>query len=133
MGALPTSICFGSDITTADFETHSACWHKSCRLKYNNGKLARAKKRVISRVEDCERSRPIKRQAMNISNCLFCEKGQEDGDLHLVSTFDADANIRARTKFSHGSPSNINQHTLSEPHAKFGAFIRLVTVISKAT
>ena len=34
-----------------------------------------------------------KRLALNISNCLFCEKGQEDGDLHLVSTFDADANI----------------------------------------
>ena len=33
-------------------------------------------------------------------------------------------------KKSHGSPSNINQHTLSESHAKFGAFIRPVTVIS---
>ena len=33
-------------------------------------------------------------------------------------------------KNSHGSPSNINQHTLSESHAKFGAFIRPVTVIS---
>ena len=37
----------------------------------------------------------MKRQALNISNCLFCEKGQEDGDLHLVSTFDADVNIRS--------------------------------------
>ncbi len=32
---------------------------------------------------------------MNISNCLFCEKGQEDGNLHLVSTLNADANIRS--------------------------------------
>ena len=38
--------------------------------------------------------------------------------------------LRARKKNSHGSPSNINQHTLSESHAKFGAFIRPVTVIS---
>ena len=38
--------------------------------------------------------------------------------------------LRARKKISHGSPSNINQHTLSESHAKFGAFIRPVTVIS---
>ena len=91
MGALPTSICFGSDITAADFETHSAFWHKSCCLKYNNSKLATAKKRVIFQVQDSERSRPLKRQALNISNCLFCEKGQEDGDLHLV----ADANIRS--------------------------------------
>ena len=95
MGAHPTSICFGSDITAADFETHSASWHKSCCLKYNNSKLATAKKRVIFQVQDSERSRPLKRQALNISNCLFCEKGQEDGDLHLVSTFDADANIRS--------------------------------------
>lgn len=29
MGALPTSICFGSDITAADFETHSVSWHIS--------------------------------------------------------------------------------------------------------
>ena len=56
MGALPTSICFGSDITAADFETHSASWqwHKSCCLKSNNSKLARAKKRVISQVQDSE-------------------------------------------------------------------------------
>ena len=26
---------------------------------------------------------------------MFCEKGQEEGDLHLVSTFDADDNIRS--------------------------------------
>ena len=38
--------------------------------------------------------------------------------------------LRARKKNSHGSPSNINQHTLSESHAKFGAFIRPVMVIS---
>ena len=38
--------------------------------------------------------------------------------------------LRVRKKNSHGSPSNINQHTLSESHAKFGAFIRPVTVIS---
>ena len=36
--------------------------------------------------------------------------------------------LRACKKISHGSPSNINQHTLSESHAKFGAFIRPVTV-----
>ena len=87
----------GSDITAADFETHSASWHKSCHLKYNNSKLARAKKRVISQVQDSERSRTMKRQALNISNCLFCEKGQEDGDLHLVSTFDADADANIRS------------------------------------
>ena len=38
--------------------------------------------------------------------------------------------LRARKKISHGYPSNINQHTLSESHAKVGAFIHPVTVIS---
>ena len=95
----------GSDITAADFETHSASWHKSCRLKYNNSKLVRAKKRLISQVQDPERSRPMKRQALNISNCLFCEKEQEDGDLYLVSTFDADANIRSMITELYNTPS----------------------------
>ena len=38
--------------------------------------------------------------------------------------------LRASKKISHGSPSNINQHTPSESHAKFGAFIRPVMVIA---
>ena len=33
MGALLTSICFGSDITAADFKTHSASWHKSFKIQ----------------------------------------------------------------------------------------------------
>ena len=101
MGALPTSICFGSDITAADFETHSVSWHKSCRIKYNNSKLARAKKRVISQEQDSERSGP-----WSDKHCqLFCGKGQEDGDLHLVSTFDADANIQSMITELQDTPS----------------------------
>ena len=96
MGVLPTSICFGSDITAADFETHSASWHKSCRLKYNNSKLARAKKRVISQVQDSERSRPMKRQALNISNCLFCEKGDADAYIRSMITELQDIQFLAR-------------------------------------
>ena len=38
--------------------------------------------------------KPSKRKAVNVSNCMFCDKGQEEGDLHLVSTFDADSSIR---------------------------------------
>ena len=66
-----------------------ASWHKSCCLKFNNTKLDRAKKRSISQENEYPR-RPSKRRPMDVSNCLFCEKGQEEGDLHLVSTFDAD-------------------------------------------
>ena len=94
INVLPTSICFGSDVTASDFEMNCASWHNSCRLKFNNTKLARAKKRSISQENECP-ERPSKRRPINVSNCLFCEKGQEEGDLHLVSTFDADNNIRS--------------------------------------
>ena len=32
---------------------------------------------------------------MNFDSCVFCVKGHEEGDLHQVSTFDADSNIRS--------------------------------------
>lgn len=86
INALPTSICFGSDVTASNFEMNSASWHKSCHLKFNNTKLARAKKGAPLKIMNVSR-RPI-----NAFTCLFCEKGQEEGDLHLVSTFDADEN-----------------------------------------
>ena len=44
INVLPTSICFDSDVTASDFEMNCASWHKSYRLKFNNTKLARAKK-----------------------------------------------------------------------------------------
>ena len=31
---------------------------------------------------------------MDIKICMFCEKGLEEGDLHQILMFDADANIR---------------------------------------
>ena len=31
---------------------------------------------------------------MDIKNCMFCEKGSEEGDLHQILTFDADVGIR---------------------------------------
>ena len=48
INVLPTSICFGSDLTASDFEMNCASWHKSCRLKFNNTKLSRAKKKGAS-------------------------------------------------------------------------------------
>ncbi len=48
LDTLPASICFGSEVTAADFEAHSACWHKSCQKKFSNSKLERAKKKGAS-------------------------------------------------------------------------------------
>ena len=97
INALPTSIFFGSSETPASFASHAASWHKSCHLKYNNLKLSKAQKRkrsACSTAAECEKRPSSKRHALSIDNCLFCEKGCEDGDLHQVSTFDADINIR---------------------------------------
>ena len=93
--ALPTPIFFEADESAASFAMHNASWHKSCHLKYNNSKLAKAKKRSACISDhDPERKR-CKRQANTIDNCMFCEKGCEESSLHQVLTFDADTNIRA--------------------------------------
>ena len=93
--ALPTPISFEADESAVSFAMHNASWHKSCHLKYNNSKLAKAKKRSACISDhDPERKR-CKRQANTIDNCMFCEKGCEESSLHQVLTFDADTNIRA--------------------------------------
>lgn len=92
--ALPVRLCFGSDQTADNFASHSASWHKSCHLKFNNSKLAKAMRKRERRPDRSEEKRPTKRQALNIEQCFFCTKGEEEAVLHAVSTFDADKNIR---------------------------------------
>ena len=48
INALSTKLYFQWDCSVGDFATHNASWHKSCHLKYNNSKLAKAKKRRVS-------------------------------------------------------------------------------------
>ena len=97
LNALPTRICFAENVSAANLVTHCASWHKSCHLKYNNSKLTKARKRKAKSMDDLEQSsrRPSKRQTVNFDSCVFCVKGHEEGDLHQVSTFDADSNIRS--------------------------------------
>ena len=44
--ALPAVVYYGNDESADSFATHCAywAWHKSCHLKFNNSKLAKAKK-----------------------------------------------------------------------------------------
>ena len=92
--ALPTSIYFRDNVSAADFETHRASWHKSCHLKFNNSKLIKARKRKAKNTDDPEQRPPSKRQAVKAESCVFCAKGCEEGDLHQVSTYDANSNIQ---------------------------------------
>ena len=93
IGALPVALYFNNDATADNCVAHSASWHKSCHLQFNNSKLASAQKKR-EHIPDGEPKRPSKRKALDIQQCFFCEKGEEENDLHEVSTFDADKNIR---------------------------------------
>ena len=97
INALPTPVFFEANVSAASFAMHNASWHKSCYLKYNNSKLAKAKKRSACISEYDSERRHSKRQAITIDiyNCMFCEKGCEEGSLHQVLTFDANTSIRA--------------------------------------
>lgn len=76
-----------------------AKWHKTCRNKYTDMKLKRhehSKRKVESDIS--ETSRKITRQSPGCStstmtqDCFFC--GGTSGELHKVSTFSIDSNIR---------------------------------------
>ena len=62
-------------------------------MKFNNSKLAKAKKKRERNHDDEEKS-PSKLKALDVQKCLFCEKAEEEHVLHEVSTFDADKSIR---------------------------------------
>ena len=93
IGALPVKLYFGSDETVENFVSHSASWHKSCHLKFNNSKLAKTNKKREPN-PDGEEKRPSKRKSLDVQKCIFCEKGEEENVLHEVSTLDTDKNIR---------------------------------------
>ena len=79
---------FGNDETAESFVAHSASWQKSCHLKFNDIKLAKAKKKRDHTPTD-EQKRPKKRKALDVQGCFFCEKSGEEDVLHEVSTFDS--------------------------------------------
>jgi len=89
--ALPTELYFGNDETASSFASHSASWHKSCHLKFNNSKLAKAKEKANP--DDSRGRKLMKRRALDVQKCFLCEGGLDQGVLHEVSTFDTDKNI----------------------------------------
>lgn len=98
--ALPTELHFSDAETASNFASHSASWHKSCHLKFNNSKLAKARKSKMKNPVDSGGEKPPGRdsvtrgKSLDVQKCFFCENGRDQGFLHEVSTFDADRNIR---------------------------------------
>ena len=63
-------------------------------MTFNNTKFSKAKKRkTTASVQVTQRSG--KRACLDKLVCIFCVKGDEIGQLHSFSTFDADAGVRA--------------------------------------
>ena len=89
MNSLPTAILFGENESAESISAHHVSWHKSCYLQFQ------APQRVKKRGSCSDKSEPraSKHRAISVELCLFCEKGSDTGDLHQVSTLDADSNI----------------------------------------
>ena len=88
---------------------HNAGWHRSCRLKYNNTKLERARKHSKDTPADdaagdssasvSKRTRRSSSASSSASShsqdlCFFCEKSAGKEQLHEVSTFKTDKRVR---------------------------------------
>ena len=88
--ALPLIVTFGNDQSSENFAFHRA----SCLAKFNNCKLERAKSKRKTDVAESETTPRRKRQKLYINLCFLCEKGIEVGELHKVSTLNANTNIK---------------------------------------
>ena len=87
----------------AAFIAHNACWHRSCRLMYNNTKLERARKRSNDTRDDnagegssgvSKRTRSSGASSIPQYLCFFCGQASEKERLHEVSTFKTDKRVR---------------------------------------
>lgn len=78
------------------FRENQAKWHKSCRNKFSKLRLERAEKRKVGQTSDVEEQQTkLPRRsidARDAQTCYFCE--ETTGELHKVSTFKVDANVR---------------------------------------
>lgn len=108
-GLLPRTINIDmldeGDGLEAAFIAHNACWHRSCRLKYNNTKLQRVRKHSrdtsVDEASECSstvskriRSRSSSGSSISEGLCFFCQKSSEKDRLHEVSTLVTDRRVR---------------------------------------
>lgn len=71
---------------------HQACWHKTCRLKFNQTKLDQLSNKVAQE----ENSLPMQTRSshskvdLKDAVCLYCDKPAGSEGLHNASTCDID-------------------------------------------
>ena len=78
------------------FIANQACWHKSCKNKFDNQKVQRAIKR--RQTQSCGASSPVKtRKEIDTRNCdnlcFFCDKSDQESNLHRVRSLSLDRNV----------------------------------------
>jgi hypothetical protein len=87
----------GSGIEESLLSNDAKC-HKSCRLKINNTKLERIKRRRSNTISDDDSHQ--NKRARNPAGvgkeilCFFCDENAGTEDLHEATTFQLDANVR---------------------------------------
>jgi hypothetical protein len=100
IGALPTHLCLLTDDDA--LLKNQARWHRTCRAKYDKGKLARKieSSNKKDRLDDCEQ-RACTRSSLKISKdcvptCFFCEEPAKKygSKLRSASTKDIDFRVR---------------------------------------
>ena len=76
---------------------NKACWHRSCRNKFNAQKLQRALKRRQSetrRLSSPVKTRKKRDTKTNDNVCFFCEKTDPQDGLHRAQSFAIDQTVR---------------------------------------
>ena len=65
---------FEEDMDVDQPVIYQAKWHKSCNLKFCDGKLQRARKREDDGSTDNGSILQLQQQALNKSKCIFCSR-----------------------------------------------------------
>ena len=85
---LPIALKFSTDLSPEVLVKHEAKWHKSCRGKFSDYKLDRARKQQESDKNLRINKRPRRSSSLDKEACIFCTLCHPD--LHEFRTFDAD-------------------------------------------
>jgi len=76
---------------------HQACWHKTCRVKFNQTKLDRLNEKLAQK-ESSQRiqTRSTHETVVNLKDtiCIFCDQPAGDEGLHIASTYEIDRTVR---------------------------------------
>ena len=75
---------------------YQACWHKTCRLNFNQTKLDRLNKKVVQEENEISIQTRSNHNKVDLKDatCLFCGKAAGSEGLHNASTYDIDRKVR---------------------------------------